>query len=460
MKKNSSWFDIGLLVLIAITIAFGLANQFKVGRDDTKSPGVPQVESLPKLEAPKEPFPEPEMTIYRQIILSYSTGDFGAAVKTIEDSLKDKTKSINFRDWLSRQHPILLTNLAWVKIKSQDCDEAIKIFYRALAFSQVPEAQKGLGYCLRVIKNWPEAASYLALYVLSKPSDIEGRLMYADTLESLGRYDEAVTILEGAAVLSDVDAGLLGMARERLTAMRAKAKSGSGQKTERSENFYVSYHEEAHDAILRRVLDILEAGVSEYSTLLGVTPPANPIEVILYRKEDFFDVVPGGPGWAEGVFDGRMRVPVSSEMLHDVDGRLAIVLRHELSHAVLSNRAGGRAWPTWFDEGIAQYLSCRSRACEAFKFPTKLSGFSSATMLTNPFVTLDDVHAGTAYLHSLYLIQGLIRQKGESSLDFISSRLPASGPISSDFIAETSGWSSFEDMWKEAEKRWERRLPP
>ena len=460
MKKNSSWFDIGLLVVIAAAIAFGLLNRYNSKSGEPKLPDMPKVESLPKLEAPKEPFAEPEMAIYRQIILSYSTGDFGAAVKTIDSALTDRTISVNFRQWLLRQHPVLLTNLAWVKIKSQDCDEAVKIFYRALAFSQVPEAQKGLGYCLRVIKNWPEAASYLALYVLAKPSDIEGRLMYADTLESLGRFDEAVTLLEGATNLTDVDPGLSGMARERLTAMRAKAKSGTGQKTERSENFYVSYHEDAHDAILRRVLDILEAGVSEYSTLLGVTPPANPIEVILYRKEDFFDVVPGGPGWAEGVFDGRMRVPVSTEMLQDVDGRLAVVLRHELSHAVLSSRAGGRAWPTWFDEGLAQYLSCRSRACEAFRFPAKLSGFSSVTMLTNPFVTLDDVHAGKAYLHSLYLIHGLIRQKGESSLDFISSRLPATGPISSDFIAETSGWSSFEEMWKDAARRWERRLTP
>jgi tetratricopeptide (TPR) repeat protein len=460
VKKPSSWFDMSLLVLVAVAIGFWVANQLKTDRNAALTPDAPLVAKMPTLELPKEPFSEAEMAVYRQIILSYSTGDFVAAVKTVDGSLQDRKTSAEFRDWLVRQQPILLTNLAWVKIKSQDCDEAVKIFYRALAFTQVPEAQKGLGYCLRVIKNWPESASYLALYVLAKPSDIEGRLMYADTLESLGRYDEAVMILEGAAILSDVDAGLLVMAKERLTAMRAKAKSGSGQKTERSENFYVSYHEEAHDAILKRVLDILEAGVGEYSSLLGVTPPANPIEVILYRKEDFFDVVPGGPGWAEGVFDGRMRVPVSTEMLQDVEGRLAVVLRHELSHAILSDRAGGRAWPTWFDEGLAQYLSCRARACEAFRFPAKLSEFSSVMRLTNPFVTLDDVHAGSAYLHSLYLIQVLIRQKGEGALDFISNRVPAAGPLSSDFIAETSGWSSFEEMWKDAERRWKQRLAP
>lgn len=460
MNKSSSWFDVGLLIFVLVAAAFGVQNFLKKDRAEKseKSPSSPQ--NLPELEVPKEPFSEAEMVVYRQIVLYYSTGDFSAAVRLVDTALQDHKTSEVFMDWLKRQQPVLLTNLAWIRIKSQDCDDAVKIFYRALAFAQIPEAQKGLGYCLRVIKNWPEAASYLALYVLAKPADLEGRLIYADTLESLGRFQEAVTILEGAINLSADDSGLLTMAKERLVAMRGKAKTGAGQKTERSENFYVSYHEESHDGILKQVLDILEIGVREYSSILGVTPPANPIEVILYRKEDFNDVIPGGPGWAEGVFDGRMRVPVSSEMLNQVDGRLAIILRHELSHAILSNSAGGRAWPTWFDEGLAQYLACRSRSCDAFKLPAKRSEFSSLARLNNPFVTLDDVHAASAYLHSLYLVRHLIRHKGETSLDFIFSRLSSAGSISSDFIATTAGWSSFEELWNEVVVNWRQGIVP
>jgi hypothetical protein len=458
VKKSRAWFD--LLLLLSAVTAVGTWLVGYLSNNDDPSIAKPNVEiqELPKLDLPKDPFSEGEMATYRQIIISYSTGDFGLSLKLIDSALRDQNTSQDFRDWLVRQQPILLTNLAWTKIKSQDCDEAIKLFYRALAVSQVPEAQKGLGYCLRVAKNWPEAATYLARYTLVNPADIEGRLMYADTLESLGRYDEAVAILNGASGVHSSDESLKSLAQKRLTAMRAKAKSGAGQKTERSEHFYVSYHEDSHDSILRQVLEILESSVLEYSSLLGVTPPASPIEVILYRKEDFIGVIPGSPGWAEGVFDGRMRVPVSSDMLQDVEGRLAVILRHELSHAVLSYRAGGRGWPTWFDEGVAQYLACRNRDCQTFKFPTKLSEFSSMNVLANPFVTLDDVHAASAYLHSRYVIEMLVRNKGEQSLDFISSRLPAKGVISSDFIAETMGWSSFEEMWKEADLRWRGRL--
>ena len=460
MNKSNSYFNIALLLIALVSLlAWNWARESRMN-DKHKPIEIPKIESPQVLETPKEPFSESEMITYRQILVSYSTGDFSSASLMVEKTLLDKSISDGFREWLLRQQPILLTSLAWSKIKTQDCDDAIKIFYRALSLFQVPEAQKGLGYCLRVIKNWPEAASYLALYVLSKPSDIEGRLIYADTLESLGRFDDAVVILEGATQQQGVDSKLLEMAAERLTAMRAKAKSGAGQKTERSENFFVSYHEEAHDGILRQVLDILEAAMNEYSGLLGVTPPQNPVEVILYRKEDFLDVVPGGPGWAEGVFDGRMRVPVSAEMLTDVEGRLAIVLRHELSHAVLSNRGRGRAWPTWFDEGLAQYLACRSRACEGFRFPAKISEFSPSEKLIRPFVTLDDVQAGSAYLHSLYLVRVIVRSRGEDVLDFISNRIPPSGAISSDFVAEAAGWSSFDELWSDAARRWQSHMQP
>ena len=147
-------------------------------------------------------------------------------------------------------------------------------------------------------------------------------------------------------------------------------------------------------------------------------------------------------------------------LFRSIEGRLAVVLRHELSHAVLSNRSGGRSWPTWFDEGLAQYLACRARACDGFLFPAKTSEFTAIEKLIRPFVTLDDVQAGCAYLHSLYLVRGIIRSKGEEALDFISSRLPPAGAISSDFVAESAGWTSFEELWKDESLRWQNHLQP
>jgi hypothetical protein len=86
--------------------------------------------------------------------------------------------------------------------------------------------------------------------------------------------------------------------------------------------------------------------------------------------------------------------------------------------------------------------------------------FSTVARLTHPFVTLDDIDASTAYLHSLYIVQGIFRSKGDAWLDLLSSRLPASGPVTSDFVAETLGWSSFDELWGLAGERWSQKLQP
>jgi tetratricopeptide (TPR) repeat protein len=409
------------------------------------------------LETPKEPFSSQEMVVYQHILVSYSTGNFLGAQNQVQQALLVAGYSDNFRSWLTHQLPVLMTSVGWMKIRTQDCDEAVKIFYKVLALMPVPEAQKGLGYCLRIAKSWPEAAGYLASYIMAKSSDVEGRLIYADTLESLGRFDDAVTILEGAVVLDGLDASVKTMANERLASMRAKSKSSARQKTERSDHFFVTYREDDHEAILQDVLDILENGVEEYSELLGMAPPNLPIEVILYRKEDFIEVFAGGPAWAEGLFDGRLRVPVSSDMLRDVKGRLETVLRHELAHAMLSFRSGGRAWPTWFDEGLAQYLSCRKRPCGRFEFPATPGIMSTKEVLTQPFIVLDSIEAGRAYLHSLYFVRALVRAKGEPILDFISNKVPAAGALTSDFIAESSGWDSYAGMYSDVFLWWGKR---
>ena len=459
--NKSSPTNIALLMVALICVLGWIWNREhpKVDESRKKQLSTLKVEPPPPLEVPKDPFSDAEMAIYHKILVSYSTGAFQLSVTQVEEALAKPSVTDAFKDWLTRQLPVLMTSQAWLLIKTQDCDDAVKIFYRVLGLAQIPEAQKGLGYCLRVIKSWPEAAGYLAAYVLTRPADTEGRLIYADTLESLGRFDEAVTILEGAAHQEGLDPQLQGLVNEKLAGMRAKAKGGQGQKTERSDHFYVRYREEEHEGILRPVLDLLEAAIDEYAEVLAIVPPITPVEVVLYRKEEFHDVIPGGPGWAEGVFDGRIRVPVSANMVRDVNGDLATVLRHELSHAMLSIRSNGRGWPTWFDEGLAQYLSCRKRSCDNFRFPATPGTFSAIETLTQPFVTLNAIAAGDAYLHSLYLTRFLISSKREDALALISSATAPGGPISSDFIAETSGWKSFAEFWGLAMAQWSGRKP-
>src|SRR5690606_14554724 len=156
----------------------------------------------------------------------------------------------------------------------------------------------------------------------------------------------------------------------RLQSMREKAKESKLHVREHSRNFHLSYRAGEHEDLVTFVIESLESTLATYVDAYGFEPPTAPIEVVLYSADNFTAMVPGGPSWAEGIFDGRLRIPVGQAML---DGRregLLQVLRHELVHALFSAMNDARSLPSWFDEGIAQLLSCPDdTSCRAFNFP-------------------------------------------------------------------------------------------
>ena len=445
-----------LLVVVAACIGFYFwerTQQREVAA--AKVIKVPAPNSQP-VTAPDEPFPEREMAMLLKIKSMHSTGDFEGALKFSNEQLLLVDLDPKFRSWLGRQIPALLTSVGWLKIKLGECSEAIKFFYRANRIAPLAETRKGLGVCAHQSKNWPDAASWFAGYILEKPQDIDVRALYADTLESLGRYDEAVATLEGATQIPGIDPKILEELQRRLKGMRAKAREGVRQRSEYSRHFYVSYREDDHDRLVATVFDVLESALDEFAEVTGIPAPLVPIEVVLYRREAFSEVIPGGPAWSEGIFDGRIRVPLTPEIANDPRGILATVLRHELSHALLASRSSGRPWPTWFDEGLAQYLACRHRTCDVFHFGATPGQFSDPRLLSEPFLTLGDIEAGRAYTHSLYLVRMIVHGQSDDVITKIIHDLPDQGAISSDVVTNLALSKSFNDLIQFASVQWKK----
>ena len=80
--------------------------------------------------------------------------------------------------------------------------------------------------------------------------------------------------------------------------------------------------------------------------------PSNRIVVTLYSEEQFRDVT-HLPAWADGMFDGqiRLRAKGAAQNLQEFDR----VLAHELTHAMVSGLAN-RGVPAWLHEGLASYF--------------------------------------------------------------------------------------------------------
>lgn len=414
----------------------------------------PHLQALSDL--PKEPFSESGMALFNKLKLMHATGDFLGALKFAQESFANPDTDSVFREWVSRQLPSLFTTAGWIKLKTGECEEANKYFYSAIHFGALPETHKGLGACMHSLHNWPEAASSLATFIMERPQDVDARVLYADALESLGRYDEAVKALEGAVESTEIGDRKAAV-QNRLQGMHTKAREGSRQRSEYSRRFYVSYREDDHDKLISSVFETLESAADEFSDLTGIAMPDAPIEVVLYRREAFHDILPGGPQWSEGVFDGRIRVPVAPESVQDPKGLLAVILRHELSHALLASRSGGRTWPTWFDEGLAQYLSCRGRPCQGFTFGPTPGQFSDLRILNEPFVTLSSIEAGRAYAHSLYLVRLMARKRGEETLKAVFRDVPAHNTITANQVAVLAGFSDFTQWMDEAKRWWDKR---
>ena len=448
----------GILLVTALAsfgaYAWQRAHESSVVHAKTRPPAPPEV---PMPEVPVEPFPAREMELVQKLKALHNSGNFEGALTFATTELALLDLDPKFRTWLGRQLPPLLTSVGWLKLKLGECDEATKFFYRATKIGAIAETRKGLGVCLHQTKNWPEAASWLAAYILEKPDDAETRALYADVLESLGRFDEAVSILEGAAQIAGLDATVVEAIQQRLQGMRVKAREGVRQRSEYSRHFYVSYREDDHDRLVSTVFEALESALEEFTEVTGIPAPEAPIEVVLYRREAFHDVIPGGPAWSEGIFDGRIRVPLTPEIAQDPRGLMATVLRHELSHALLATRSAGRPWPPWFDEGLAQYLSCRRRPCDGFHFAATPGQFSEASLLSEPFVTLGDIEAGRAYAHSLYLVRMLVRTQSEDVIPKIIRDLPAQGAITSDILANLAQGTAFGDLVQAAKAPWSQK---
>jgi tetratricopeptide (TPR) repeat protein len=135
------------------------------------------------------------------------------------------------------------------------------------------------------------------------------------------------------------------------------AKAQRDQKVERgfhegeTSHFILHYEGDAMPELAQAVMGALDQDFQTIEATLGYTPP-EPITVILYTNRQFFDVT-RAPSWADGINDGRIRVPVQGES--QMTPQLAMVLKHELTHSFITQMTQGRA-PTWLQEGLAQWM--------------------------------------------------------------------------------------------------------
>lgn len=391
----------------------------------------------------------------QQIHARFNAGDFGAALSLADKAALNETLSAPFQDWLRDQMPALLVSAGWLQIKLGKCDEAVNILKRSDALHRDAHSAKGLAFCAYKLKNMVLADEQFGYYLKQKPDDVELSLLYADLLESDLRFDDAVRVLEDSKKLYPRDEALT----QKIHSMQAKIAESGNQNSTSSEHIILTYRSDEHEGLVESVLEILESAIDEYAEKYGFHPPKQPIEVILYSESSYREVVNAGPAWNEGIFDGRMRIPIKPAFTAEPGmNTLRRILRHELSHALLAYMTDFRDIPSWFNEGLAQRIECESGCSQSF-FPATPGKFLSQESLLVPYSSYAAIKAERSYRQSLYLIYTLENDEynaGDDVLARLIQPLHATSNLSSDGILAPIGLT-FAALHQKAEKFWDKR---
>ncbi len=261
-----------------------------------------------------------------------------------------------------------------------------------------------------------------------------------DALLAMGDRDGARESFERSLLLRP-DSEL-----ERKLATVAAAPAPTLPPPSRGPQFRLQYDGSINEPLGVAVLEVLNEAYTEYSRRLG-SSPEKPVTVVLQTTADFLE--DNTPGWAEGVNDGTIRVPVRG--LDAPSPHLVTVLRHELAHSFVADRTGGNC-PTWLHEGIAQWLEGGDPAREDARIARAVleKRLPPLVTLEGPFSGLSESEATLAYAGSLSAVAHILRKRGEGGVVRLLAAL-GDGVDSEEAlpVALALSYPEFQKSWEE-----------
>ncbi|MCK4648772.1 hypothetical protein KAT51_04525, partial [bacterium] len=145
-------------------------------------------------------------------------------------------------------------------------------------------------------------------------------------------------------------------ARKKLDRMRREERIESKLLKKESAHFILKFEgteERKYEAL--EILETLEEAYKKVGADLNYYPKAK-TAVIIYPSKEKFRYVTHTHSWTGGLYDGKIRVPLSVEL--DEAEHFKNMLAHEYTHHVIDLKTKNNC-PLWLHEGLAQYEEAR-----------------------------------------------------------------------------------------------------
>lgn len=312
----------------------------------------------------------------------------------------------------------------WKAIEAGRAGAALDQFVTAIGRdADVATYQLGAGLALHQLGRSTEARPYLEEAVRLDPGLTPASALLGLVLHRAGELDAAIRVYEQALEHAPADPQIA----SRLEAWRKEASLQGVFRQSMSTNFTVLFEGPAEQPLAARALELLEAAYWRIGGALG-TYPAEVITVVLYTEQQFSDVT-RSPGWAAGLYDGRIKVPMLGALDHPDE--LARVLAHELTHVFVHNLAA-RGVPQWLNEGLAGVFE-RADLAWAEAIVRQAPALVPLDRLHGDFSGLSSGGARLAYAESALAARYLLDQSGPAPLVALLTDIGASVPFADAF---------------------------
>lgn len=451
-------------------------------RSRTNTPPIESVTKTPSIDVPtsnSELPPNISSEIVSLILLMqarYASGDFDGSLSVAEKILAEAKDEKKIVEYVQAQLPAILVSAGWTHIQFSRYQQAIELFKRSRTLTPTIQATKGLALSYYKLNQNGEALEETENYLKSDPSDESMLVILSDLFESQNKFEEALLALERAEQkiiekksLPNLNPQLQEELKKNFTIvskqkrnMTAKLQLAKNQRSEQGGIFKLTYSEIEHDILAGWTLNFLQEALDDLTQTYGFKIPKEPIEVILYEQKDFLQANEDSPQWADGLFNGRIRVPIypSVSEQHQLS-RLRKVLSHELVHALFSHMTNQRSLPPWFDEGMAQRFSCFPAGCKPVVFQLSRGSFLPPEDFEKPFLSAKSLKAQRLYQQSLYLVLTLEYLGGPEILRSIIESIKTDSNLHSESLLKPFG-SGFLTLHEKASELWKsgHTFPP